>query len=164
MDFLRSPTDPLGGGGWTLDFSEGQIDPQMRGNHIKIACKSLENTHFSPTRCAFGGSLGTFRGGWTLDFSESPTDPPGGGGWTLDFSESPTDPLGGGGLDLGLLKRANPGTRGGVVQSDPRIIDRVNESGDSRCFSKKEARGSLTANACEYNSNKQREACCLWLK
>ena len=100
LDFLRSPTDPLGGGGWTLDFSEGQIDPQMRGNHIKIACKSLENTHFSPTRCAFGGSLGTFRGGWNLYFSESPTDPPGGGGWTLDFSESPTDPLGGGGWTL----------------------------------------------------------------
>ena len=85
---------------------------------------NLENTQFSPSRCAFGGSLGTwtfrrtFKGGWTLDFSECPIDPLGGGGWTLDFSESPTNPPG---LDLGLLKRANPGTGGKGLQSDVRI-------------------------------------------
>ena len=124
MDFSESPTDPLGGGGWTLDFSVSQIDPQNAWKTHKNACKSLENTQFSPSRCAFGGSLGTFRGGWTLDFSEcpidplggggwtldfseSPTDPPGGGGWTLDFSESPTDPLGGGGWTLDFKKERN---------------------------------------------------------
>ena len=27
MDFSESPTDPPGGGGWTLDFSESPTDP-----------------------------------------------------------------------------------------------------------------------------------------
>ena len=27
MDFSKSPTDPRGGGGWTLDFSESPTDP-----------------------------------------------------------------------------------------------------------------------------------------
>ena len=66
------------------------------------------------------GLLEPIGGGWTLDFSKCPIDPPGGGGWTLDLSESPTDSERGG-LDLGLLKRTNPGARRGVVQSDARI-------------------------------------------
>ena len=64
---LRSPTQTLLEGGvglWTFQ----QVKPalQMCGNPIKIACKSLENTYFSPSRSAFGGSLGTFRGGWNV--------------------------------------------------------------------------------------------------
>ena len=69
---------------------------------MKITCKSVKKHMFRPLSALLEG---------LLDLLEE--------GWTLDFSKSPTDPLGGG-LDLGLSKRANPGSKGGV-QSDAHI-------------------------------------------
>ena len=100
LDFLRSPTDPLGGGSWTLYFPESQIGPpKTRGNPVTINLKSinrLTNAICCPFSAHFEGLLDPLpsRGGWTLDFSESPTDPPMlqregvvVGPWTLKKSE-----------------------------------------------------------------------------
>ena len=51
LDFLRSPTGPLGEGGvlWTLDtFQKVKSTLQTRGNPVKITCKSLLKRTFRP--------------------------------------------------------------------------------------------------------------------
>ena len=63
LDFLRSPTDPPGGGGWTLDLSRSPTDPPSTLSSLQnhLYNKSVKKNVFV-TFSAFGGSLLS----WTL--------------------------------------------------------------------------------------------------
>ena len=128
---------------------------QRRRIPFKITYKSLENLIFAlslrpwrafiwqrPSMCAprkiprgvcdlvycGAGCLGLSRGGLDLGLFRKSNRPSGRGGLDLGLFSKSNRPSRRGGLDIGLSKRANPNRRGGVVQSDVRIMR--NQSGE----------------------------------